>query len=206
MTKPEEFCKDKLFRVTAVQDMKLYNNRIDNLCKREKKCKKKRFPITNLIFFILFFSVYFIPSFLVSFSFKKDHIIIVIIIGRLKNWIIKSLLWLRVSFSSRCISEKVFGLFNIQSADQNFIFFISSRTFTVADGQQQKLWEYKLLQMTKPEEFCKNKLFRITAVQDMKLYNKRIDNLCKREKKCTEKNFLVPIYKICLPKMSNQRN
>ena len=40
MTKPEEFCKDKLFRVTAVQDMKLYNNRIDNLCKREKKCKK----------------------------------------------------------------------------------------------------------------------------------------------------------------------
>ena len=37
------------------------------------------------------------------------------------------------------ISKKVFDLFNIRSADRNFIFFVLSETFTFVDEQYQKI-------------------------------------------------------------------
>lgn len=46
-----------------------------------------------------------------------------------------------VSYSSRCIKERVFDLFKIQSADRNCIFFISARTFSFEDEQNKKKFE-----------------------------------------------------------------
>ena len=55
--------------------------------------------------------------------------------------------------------------------------------------------------MAQPSEFCKSELWPVTTVDDIKNNKKKVENLGKRESKCIQKDFLVPIYKIFLPKI-----
>ena len=57
--------------------------------------------------------------------------------------------------------------------------------------------------MAKPSEFWKNELWRVTTDHDIKNQtNRKVENLGKWENKCIQKDFLIPIYKIFLPKIS----
>ena len=57
--------------------------------------------------------------------------------------------------------------------------------------------------MAKPSEFCKNEIWRVTADHDIKnKKDRKVGNLGKRESKCIQKDFVLPIYKIFLPKIS----
>ena len=151
--------------------------------------------------YLYFLHYYFLHTpclfFLVSFSFKKHQIITIVIkTGWLRSHnpycgylilVFENLE--KFSFFSRCIKERVFDLFNIQNADRNFIFFISSRTL--------------LFRMAKPSEFCKNELWRVTTDHNIKnkTKNRKVGNLGKWESKRVQKDFLVPIYKIFLSKI-----
>ena len=56
--------------------------------------------------------------------------------------------------------------------------------------------------MAKTPEFFKNELWRVTTVHDVKSKKRKVENLSKGENKCIQKDFLIPIYKIFLPKIS----
>ena len=156
----------------------------------------KRFCLKLNIFCIIVFRILNAFFLLVSFSFKKHQIIttliktewlrshnpdcgyLVLIFEKLEKF----------RFFSRCIKGRVFDLFTIQNTYRNFIFFISSRTFH--------------LRMSKPSEFFENELWPVTSDYDIKKKYRKEENLGKQESKCIQKDFLVPIYKIILPKMS----
>ena len=125
-----------------------------------------------IVKYLYFSHYYFLPT-PYLFSLKKHQIIIIVII----TWDLRShnpyCGYLVLIFQK--LEKFLFfsSLFNIQSADRNFISSFRRGHLILRMRNIKKLWGNKLLRMAKPSKFCKNELWQVNTVHDIKNRKKK---------------------------------